>query len=82
MYLLGVIQRADHIFFFFYELLIPCTSQVKLQGFAVEAPSDGWCITFALGRLGKLIFFIRSKLAWASWIAQFKSTEFSSIFLN
>ena len=82
MYLLGVIQRADHIIFFFYELLIPCTSQVKLQGFAVEAPSGGWCITFALGRLGKVIFFIRSKLAWASWIPQFKSTEFSSIFLN
>ena len=56
MYLLGVIQRADHIIFFFYELLIPCTSQVKLQGFAVEAPSGGWCITFALGRLGNLSF--------------------------
>ena len=49
MYFLGVIQRADHIIIFFYELLIPCTSQVKLQGFAVEAPSGGWCITFALG---------------------------------
>ena len=57
IYLLGVIKRADHF-------LISFTPREKLQGFAVEAPSGGWCITFALGRLGNLTFLYKKQAGY------------------
>ena len=51
------------------------------QGCALAEPGGPWRLTFALGRLGNLRFFIQI-ICWAPWILQFQSTGLPSIFLR
>ena len=51
------------------------------QGCALAEPGGPWCLTFALGRLENLRFFIQI-ICWAPWILQFQSTGLPSIFLR
>ena len=51
------------------------------QGCAVVEPGGPWRLTFALGRLENLRFFIQI-ISWAPWILQIHSTELPSIFLR
>ena len=50
------------------------------QGCALAKPSGPWRLTFVLGRLEKLSFFIEI-ICWAHWISQVQSTGLPSIFL-
>ena len=51
------------------------------QGCALAEPSGPWRLTFALGRLENLTFFIQI-ICWAPWISQFQSSGLPSIFLR
>ena len=51
------------------------------QGCALAEPGGPWRLTFALGRLENLRFFIQI-ICWAPWILQVKSTGLPSIFLR
>ena len=51
------------------------------QGCALAEPGGPWRLTFALGRLENLRFFIQI-ICWAPWILQFQSTGPPSIFLR
>ena len=54
---------------------------VLIQGCALAEPGGPWRLTFALGRLENLRFFIQI-ICWAPWILQFQSTGLPSIFLR
>ena len=56
------------------------TTQVD-QGCALAEPGGPWRLTFALGPLENLRFFIQI-ICWAPWILQFQSTGPPSIFLR
>ena len=49
------------------------------QGCALAEPAGPWCLTFVLGRLENLSFFIEI-ICWAHWISQAQSTGLPSIF--
>ena len=51
------------------------------QGCALAEPSGPWRLTFALGGLENLTFFIQI-ICWAPWISQFQSSGLPSIFLR
>ena len=51
------------------------------QGCALAEAGGPWHLTFALGRLENLRFFIQI-ICWAPWILQFQSTGLPSIFLR
>ena len=51
------------------------------QGCALAEPGGPWRLTFALGRLENLRFFIQI-ICWAPQILQFQSTGLPSIFLR
>ena len=46
-----------------------------------NTPGGPWCLTFALGQLENLSFFIQI-ICWPHWILQFHSTEPPPIFLG
>ena len=52
-----------------------------LHGCALAKPGGPWRLTFALGRLENLRFFIKIT-CWAPWILQVQSTGVPSIFLR
>ena len=52
-----------------------------VQGCALAEPGGPWRLTFALGRLENLRFFIQI-ICWAPWILQFQRTGLPSIFLR
>ena len=56
-------------------------AQDKKQGCALAEPGGPWRLTFLLGRLENLCFFIEI-ICWAHWISQVQSTGFPSIFLR
>ena len=65
-----------------YKLFIlHISSVVGMQGCALAEPGGLWHITFALGRLENLRFFIQI-ICWAPWILQVQSTGRPSIFLR
>ena len=49
------------------------------QGCALAEPGGLWCLTFVLGQLESLGFFIEI-ICWAHWILQVQSTGPPSIF--
>ena len=51
------------------------------QGCALAEPSGPWCLTFVLGGLENLSFFIEI-ISWENWISQVQSTGLPSIFLR
>ena len=51
-----------------------------MQGCALAEPGGPWRLTFALGRLENLRFFIQI-ICWEPLILQFQSTGLPSIFL-
>ena len=58
----------------------PCNLKTinLFQGCALAEPGGPWRLTFALGRLENLRFFIQI-ICWAPWILQFQSTGLPSI---
>ena len=52
-----------------------------MQGCALAEPGGPWHLTFALGWLENLRFFIQI-ICWAPWILQVQSTGLPSIFLR
>ena len=50
-----------------------------LQGCALAEPGSPWCLTFVLGQLENLSFFIEI-ICWVHWISQVQSTGLPSIF--
>ena len=52
-----------------------------LQGCALAEPGGPWRLTFVLGRLENLSFFIEI-ICWASWISHVQSTGLPSIFVR
>ena len=52
-----------------------------LQGCALAEPGGPWRLTFVLGRLENLSFFIEI-ICWAPWISQVQSTGLPSIFVR
>ena len=52
-----------------------------LQGCALAEPGGPWRLTFVLGRLENLSFFIEI-VCWATWISQVQSTGLPSIFVR
>ena len=51
------------------------------QGCALVEPGGPWRLTFALGRLENLRFFIKI-ICWAPWILQVQSTGLPLIFVK
>ena len=51
------------------------------QGCALAEPGGPWRLTFVLGQLENLCFFIEI-ICWAHWISQVQSTGLPSIFLR
>ena len=60
-----------------------CVSTFKFisQGCTQAVPGGLWRLTFALGQLENLTFFIQI-ICWAPWISQVQSTGLPSIFLR
>ena len=56
-------------------------SEKRGQGCVLVEPCGLWRVTFVLGRLENLCFFIEI-IYWAHWISQVQSTGFPSIFLT
>ena len=52
-----------------------------LQGCALAEPGGPWRLTFVLGRLENLSFFLEI-ICWAPWISQVQSTGLPSIFVR
>ena len=55
--------------------------QQWFQGCALAEPGGPWRLTFVLGRLENLSFFIEI-ICWAHWISQVQSTGLPSILLR
>ena len=51
------------------------------HGCALAEPGGPWSLTFVIGRLENLRFFIQIK-CWAPWILQFQTTGLPPIFLR
>ena len=64
-----------------YHFKLLTYSRKVQQGCALAEPGGPWRLTFALGRLENLRFFIQI-ICWAPWILQFQSTGLPSIFLR
>ena len=61
---------------------LTCWSILKgKQGCALAEPGGPWRLTFVVGWLGNLCFFIQI-VCWAHWISQVQSTGLPSIFLK
>ena len=56
-------------------------SKKRGQGCALAEPRGLWCLTFVLGRLENLCFFIEI-IFWSHWFSQVQSTGLPSIFLR
>ena len=58
-----------------------CRNEKLSAGLCCSRARWPWRLTFALGRLENLRFFIQI-ISWAPWILQIHSTELPSIFLR
>ena len=77
-----VFFRAATIIALYTEFVLAMlTFDLVDQGCALAEPGGPWRLTFALGRLENLRFFIQI-IWWAPWILQFQSTGLPSIFLR